>query len=250
MRVEAGWVSDELVNIGNFALASGLSISMLRYYHELGLLVPASVDAATGYRRYSLHQVTRARTLARLRDLDVPVAELGAALNDPASLVEILRAHRDRLAGRLEETKEMLDNLDELLTKEMTLATTGSFLIEVILRTRDLDASVAFYRDVFGFEFQADDHNGAAPRHYDACGGVWTQEGAKLFTLWPAEAGTETSDASIGFAVPNVNDVWARALAAGARELTAPTDDPYIPRNAAFADPAGNRVAIYERAGW
>src|SRR5687767_11469518 len=199
---------------------------MLRYYHDQGLLVPASVDPATGYRRYSPEQVPRARMIARLRDLDVPVADLAAALEGAASLVEVLRGHRDRLAGRLEDTKHMLDELDQLLTKELAVTTTGSFLIEVVLRVRELDACVAFYRDVFGIEFQADDHNGAAPLHYDACGGVWTREGAQLFTLWPVEDGSEPSDASIGFAVPNVNEVWERAIAAGARQLTPPVDDP------------------------
>jgi DNA-binding transcriptional MerR regulator len=73
-------VAGELVNIGTFALQTGLSIPMLRYYHEIGVLEPASVDPDTGYRRYSREQVARARLIGRLRSVEVPVNELTQAL--------------------------------------------------------------------------------------------------------------------------------------------------------------------------
>lgn len=40
------------MTIGRFAQLSGLSIHALRHYDDVGLLEPAVVDAATGYRRY------------------------------------------------------------------------------------------------------------------------------------------------------------------------------------------------------
>lgn len=54
----------------------------------------------------------------------------------------------------------------------------------------------------------------------------------------------------IGFGVPNADQVWARASEVAARLVSAPADDPYVPRNATFKDPAGNEVSIYERVGW
>lgn len=130
------------------------------------------------------------------------------------------------------------------------METQGSFLVEVVLRVRDLDAAVDFYRRVLGFDFQPDDHNGAAPLHYDACGGSWEPQGTQLFTLWPAGDRPETTGMHIGFGVPNVDEVWTRASEVEASLVSAPADDPYMPRNAAFKDPAGNEVKIYERAGW
>jgi DNA-binding transcriptional MerR regulator len=243
-------VADDLVNIGTFALQTGLSIPMLRYYHEIGVLEPASVDPDTGYRRYSREQVARARLIRRLRSVEVPVTELTRALAaDGSELRAILRAHRDRLSARVEDTQRMLALVNHLL-KEMPMETPGSFLVEVSLRVRDLDATVDFYRRVLRFDFQPDDHNGAAPRHYDACGGSWQPEGTQLFTLWPAGDQPETTGMHIGFGVPNVNEVWARASEVGANLVSAPADDPYVPRNATFKDPAGNEVSIYERAGW
>jgi DNA-binding transcriptional MerR regulator len=43
-------VSDGLLPIGLFSRASLLSVKALRAYHEAGILVPARVDPATGYR--------------------------------------------------------------------------------------------------------------------------------------------------------------------------------------------------------
>jgi len=244
-------VADKLVNIGTFALQTGLSIPMLRYYHEIGALEPASVDPDTGYRRYSREQAARARFIARLRSVEVPVTELTQALEaDGPELQVMLQAHRSRLSARVEDTQRMLALVNDLLQEEMPMETRGSFLVEVVLRVRDLDATVDFYRRVLGFDFQPDDHNGAAPLHYDACGGSWKPEGTQLFTLWPAGDQPETTGLDIGFGVPNVDHVWARASEVSAKLVSAPADDPYVPRNATFKDPAGNEITIYERAEW
>jgi DNA-binding transcriptional MerR regulator len=48
-----------LVSIGEFARLSRLSPKALRLYDELGLLVPAEVDAETGYRWYADTQLER-----------------------------------------------------------------------------------------------------------------------------------------------------------------------------------------------
>ena len=42
-----------MVGIGEFSRLSRLSVKALRLYGKLGLLVPAHVDAETGYRRYA-----------------------------------------------------------------------------------------------------------------------------------------------------------------------------------------------------
>ncbi|MFE0413274.1 MerR family transcriptional regulator [Streptomyces tendae] len=66
----------ELLTIGAFARASRLSPKALRLYDELGLLPPARVDPVTGYRRYAPEQVERARLVAWLRRLGMPLAQI------------------------------------------------------------------------------------------------------------------------------------------------------------------------------
>ena len=75
-----------LVGIGEFARLSRLSPKALRLYDELGLLVPAEVDAETGYRWYADTQLERARLVASLRRIRVPLARIRDMLAlDPAT---------------------------------------------------------------------------------------------------------------------------------------------------------------------
>ena len=64
------------MSIGEFARRSRLSPKALRLYDELGLLEPARVDEDSGYRYYSASQFERARLIAALRQLQIPLAEI------------------------------------------------------------------------------------------------------------------------------------------------------------------------------
>ncbi len=68
---------------GEFSRRTGLSIKALRLYDLGGLLVPAEVDQATGYRRYDGSQVERARRISLLRQLDMPLAAIAEVLAGP-----------------------------------------------------------------------------------------------------------------------------------------------------------------------
>jgi protein phosphatase len=63
---------------GAFARASGLSRKALRLYDDLGLLHPARVDPASGYRQYDPAQLEQARLVAWLRRLGFPLASIRA----------------------------------------------------------------------------------------------------------------------------------------------------------------------------
>jgi serine/threonine protein phosphatase PrpC len=66
----------ELLTIGGFARAAGLTAKALRLYDELGLLPPAAVDPDSGYRLYDPRQLRQARLIARLRGIGMPLAEI------------------------------------------------------------------------------------------------------------------------------------------------------------------------------
>lgn len=82
-----------LLGIGGFARRSQLSVKALRLYERLGLLRPAEVDAANGYRRYREDQLADARLVALLRRLDMPLAVVA----------RIVAAPRGERAGLLDE---------------------------------------------------------------------------------------------------------------------------------------------------
>jgi PPM family protein phosphatase len=65
-----------LLTIGGFARLTRLSPKALRLYDELGLLRPATVDPASGYRYYAPAQVEPARLIAWLRRLGMPLARI------------------------------------------------------------------------------------------------------------------------------------------------------------------------------
>jgi DNA-binding transcriptional MerR regulator len=106
-------VPDDLLRIGPFSRASWLSIKALRAYHESGLLVPAVVDPATGYRSYTSAQLTDAVVIRRLRDLDVPLEAIGEVLRarDPEVTRKVLAEHGRTLEERLATTQRALEEL-------------------------------------------------------------------------------------------------------------------------------------------
>lgn len=65
-----------MLTIGAFARASRLSPKALRLYDELGLVRPAVVDSVSGYRYYRPEQLERARLVAWLRRLGMPLARI------------------------------------------------------------------------------------------------------------------------------------------------------------------------------
>ncbi|WP_438817307.1 MerR family transcriptional regulator [Streptomyces actuosus] len=73
-------MDDDLLTIGAFAARARLSAKALRVYDRLGLLAPARVDPASGYRYYRVGQIERARTIALLRQLDMPLAVVAEVL--------------------------------------------------------------------------------------------------------------------------------------------------------------------------
>jgi DNA-binding transcriptional MerR regulator len=66
-----------LLPIGDFSRMTYLSVKALRHYHEVGLLDPRRIDPATGYRLYDPSQVSTAQVIRRLRDLGMPLEDIG-----------------------------------------------------------------------------------------------------------------------------------------------------------------------------
>ncbi|MFI2477400.1 MerR family transcriptional regulator [Nocardia xishanensis] len=107
------------VSIGEFARLTYLSVKTLRYYHDIELLEPVSVDPGSGYRRYSTEQVAQAHLIRRLRRLDMPLPEIKAVLAAPdiGARDSALRAHLERMEAELQRTREVVASLRSLLTE-------------------------------------------------------------------------------------------------------------------------------------
>jgi DNA-binding transcriptional MerR regulator len=89
----------KLLTIGEFARLSRLSQKALRLYDELGLLRPFRVDEWSGYRYYAPSQLERARLVAWLRRLGMPLAQIGAASSTAPGRPALLAVIQMRIQG-------------------------------------------------------------------------------------------------------------------------------------------------------
>ncbi|MGI8963813.1 MAG: MerR family transcriptional regulator [Thermomicrobiales bacterium] len=106
-RDPADRLQDPWLSIGIFARRSHLSPKALRLYDRTKLLSPAEVNPENGYRRYRESQLETARLIARLRQLDMPLAQVATILAAPDdrrgdALVAWWDAVERQLAGQRE----------------------------------------------------------------------------------------------------------------------------------------------------
>ena len=108
------------MSIGDFARMTFLSVKALRHYHEVGLLRPAEIDQATGYRRYELAQVPTAQVIRRLRELDMSLDDVRTVIEAPdvRARNEAISAHLQRMEVDLEQTRATVQSLRLLLDEK------------------------------------------------------------------------------------------------------------------------------------
>ncbi|WP_193610270.1 MerR family transcriptional regulator [Nocardioides lijunqiniae] len=106
-----------MLAIGEFSRLTHLSVRTLRRYHDADLLVPATVDPATGYRYYAAEQIPTAQVIHRLRELDVPLAEVRRIVGtpDPDVRATLVAGHLERLESELDRTRAAVASLRRLL---------------------------------------------------------------------------------------------------------------------------------------
>jgi DNA-binding transcriptional MerR regulator len=112
-----------MLKIGEFARVGQVSIATLRYYDQCGLLKPNALDPDSGYRYYSLDQLTRLNRILALKELGFPLEQITRLLQEDLSLeqlrgmftlkqaqtqqmIEIEQARLTRIAARLRQIEQ------------------------------------------------------------------------------------------------------------------------------------------------
>ncbi|MBB5083573.1 MerR family transcriptional regulator [Nonomuraea endophytica] len=165
------------LTIGQFATLTHLSVRTLRRYHEAGLLEPATVDAATGYRYYTAEQIPPAQVIHQLRQLDLPLAEVKSILatDDPQSRADLITAHLRRLEDALDRTQAAVLSLRQLLSPHTTdlqveLRTVPARTVAAITGQVALDQAITWYGDAMrelDKAYPPPERTGPPGGHYD-----------------------------------------------------------------------------------
>jgi DNA-binding transcriptional MerR regulator/effector-binding domain-containing protein len=109
-----------LFRIGDLARLGGVSVRMLRHYHEIGLLVPSYVDEATGYRSYEAEQLGVLRQIVELKELGLSLAEVESVIlghYDLDGLRTLLGARRREALEEAAAARGRVERIDAHLAR-------------------------------------------------------------------------------------------------------------------------------------
>jgi len=109
-----------MFRIGEFAQIAQVSGRQLRFYDQLGLLLPAHVDAQTGYRYYSIRQLPRLNSILALKELGLSLEQIGPLLDremSPAELRSMLTLKRAQLERSLQEEEARLRHIESRIAQ-------------------------------------------------------------------------------------------------------------------------------------
>jgi DNA-binding transcriptional MerR regulator/effector-binding domain-containing protein len=111
-----------MFSIGEFARHGRVSVRMLRHYDAVGLLRPAFVDAASGYRFYKAGQLAQLNRIIALKDLGFSLQQVQVVLDERVSAAELrgmLRLRRAEIHAQIETESARLARVEaRLLTIE------------------------------------------------------------------------------------------------------------------------------------
>jgi len=132
------------VSIGDFSKMTFLSVKALRHYHDVGLLLPAEIDADSGYRRYDLEQVPTAQVIRRLRELGMSLDDVRVVIGAPdvGARNAAISDHLHRMEGELEQTRATVESLRLLLDQAATAP------VEITYRIEDPSVALAIQGEI------------------------------------------------------------------------------------------------------
>ena len=97
------------LQIKEFANITGVSVRTLHYYDEIGLLAPAFVDKASGYRYYDERSLLRMQEILFYRELDFSLKSIQEILSSPGyDTKKALHQQKDLLILKKERLERLI----------------------------------------------------------------------------------------------------------------------------------------------
>lgn len=100
-----------MFRIGEFAQIAQVSTRQLRFYDEIGLLVPGHTDPQTGYRYYAIRQLSRLNAILALKELGLTLDQIAPLLAEAISSDEL----RGMLLLRRAEAEQAIRSQEQRL---------------------------------------------------------------------------------------------------------------------------------------
>lgn len=111
---------DVMFKIGEFSKLTQVSVRMLRYYDEIGLLKPLHIDEESGYRMYGSQQIPELNKIIYLRDSGFQTSEIQMALQDDDNMMKLLEQKHSEVVTSIQGEREKLKKI-ELAQRELHL---------------------------------------------------------------------------------------------------------------------------------
>ena len=141
-----------MFRIGDFSRIARVSARLLRFYDEIGLLVPAHADPETGYRYYTADQLGQLNRILVLKELGFTLEQVRDIVSAQVSADELrnmLLLRRNDAAQALAEEAQRLHHIESRIAQ--LDAAGGLSDDDVLLRDEPAHLVVSLRRTVGGF---------------------------------------------------------------------------------------------------
>lgn len=105
-----------MLTIGEFSNICKVSTKTLRYYAEIGLIIPDEINPDTGYRYYSTDQLETMLLIIRLKSYSLSLEEIKTVLESKATqeetLYHMLARKKEEIASQIQKFEQALDRLN------------------------------------------------------------------------------------------------------------------------------------------
>lgn len=116
-----------MLKIGEFSKVCRITVKTLRYYSDIGLLMPREIDPFSGYRYYSPAQIIEVAKLTRLKEMGFSLEQIRMILAEKLSSDELHTLLSERLAetecelSQVEKQASAIKQFMNSLSKEVPM---------------------------------------------------------------------------------------------------------------------------------
>ena len=141
-----------MFKIGDFSRIARVSCRLLRYYDEIGLLKPGSIERDSGYRYYSASQLPRLNRILVLKELGLSLEEIARVLDSNLSAGELRGMLIVRRSDAQRALSEEMDRLRHIESRIAQIDAEGELSVDdVIMRSEPAQRLLAVRRVVPSF---------------------------------------------------------------------------------------------------